>query len=180
MCAYCISDKSHLIRRQCAQVMWALGMRVSAQGCREGQLCAQGRGQGREGAPVWHVPRRGQSQRAGRSRRSRRGAGRGAGGCSFHGSCCSSPALPCFCMAWLMVYTALPASERAAAPLPMQSSARATFLSMSPPNMSCMTCTAWAQGHEPRDLYGEQLRDLWVQYGCNNNKSNPSRDSACA
>jgi hypothetical protein len=45
---------------------------------------------------------------------------------------------------------------------------------------TCMTCTAWAQGHEPRDLYGEQLRDLWVQYGCNNNKSNPSRDSACA
>ena len=43
MCAYCISDKLHLIRRQCAQVMWAVGMRVSAQGCREGQRCAQGR-----------------------------------------------------------------------------------------------------------------------------------------
>ena len=76
------------------------------------------------------------------------GAGRGAADCSFHGSCCNSPVMPCFCMAWLMVYTALPASERAAAPLPMQSSARTTFLSMSPPNMylHSMGTGAWTSG----------------------------------
>ena len=62
-----------------------------------------------------------------------------------------------------MVYTALPASERAAAPLPMQSSAQATFLSMSPPNMYdlySMGTGAWTSG----GLVGEQLRGI---AGCN-------------
>ena len=47
--------------------------------------------------------------------------------------------MPCFCMALLMLYTVAPASERAAAPLPMQSRAFATFRSKS--SLSMMQCT---------------------------------------
>ena len=47
-----LNEKSHLIRRQCAQVLWAAAMCVSAQGRREGKAGYAGQFVSTQGYPV--------------------------------------------------------------------------------------------------------------------------------